>query len=285
MNVNMNANTNHNYSKSNSKSRSNSSTGVSRIGVLSISNIDIALRQLTTEYITRRVRFIALPKRTDQMSILEKDDPEQNMQIAIVLPLILRKYTKDFEKWQDNYTTSFETAMTAAYTPVEHDGNGLHDNKIIKSKSKSNSNNTGSGSGSGSATQWDMAEKQQRSLDVMSSTNINDKKIISSSNVNTMVDNNTNTNSNQNSMRSVSHAYSGLDHSPLLAAYQDSLKNENNTNIGEASESQAHYVSIITNGLVPEAELFRICRLLINNLEIKDRKYLLKEHKQAFLGR
>lgn len=246
----------------------------SRLGVLNMANMNIVLRQMTTEFITKRVRFIGLPKRADQMNILEKGDPEHNMQVAIVLPVVLKKYSKDFEKWQDMYPTSYETAMTSTYCSLSEKDEG-----VKKQQSKSNNYN-GADDAMGAATQWDVAEKQQRSLDVMSSTNTAEKRIFSSTSA-AVAD------STELSMRSASaNAYSGIDHSPLLAAYQDSLKNENITGgVGGNSESEAHYVSIITNGLLPETELFRICSLMMNNLEIKDRKYLLKEHKQAFLGR
>jgi hypothetical protein len=215
-------------------------------GVLTTGNLNAALRQMVTLYISQHVRFTS-----------SLQDGVTGTGRAIVLPLLLHKYAGDFAKWKVVYDTPFSllsTTQTAAAakapkSPSRPVGPGASSSLQSAASSLSRSQK-GSKPLSTSNTQWDVVEFQQR----------------------------TSAGNSVGKSSGVDEApYSGLSaHRPISVEHAASC-GDMDAALTEGLEQGC--------GLWAERELFRICRLLANQLEIKDRKYILKVYKEAFLGR
>ena len=194
--------------------------------VVNIKNIQALLRKFTTYYISNRVRFIEMPS-------INAGEPPLN---GIVLPYLLYKYSKDFEKWKMTYDTPvFESAPKSSR--VETTTKLRPNQKRVQNKQSDTT-----------LTAWDLAEIHQRnslSTDAKSARDPAKRKI---------------------SVSSDSHA-------PVPSLQLP---------IGKDESASA---AIVCNGLLPEADVFRLCNLLLKHLEVKDRKYMISVYKDAFLGR
>jgi len=171
---------------------------------------------------------------------------------AIVLPYLLHKYAGDFAKWKMVYDTPFtllshiqSAAVKAPKSPSRAPVAQTSNGNLSPRSSSLSRSLKSANSLSTSNTQWDVVEFQQR----------------------------TSAGNSVAKTSSLTEApYSGL-----------SIQNDR----AESSEIHAAMTEGLGqgSGLWAERELFRICRLLASHLEIKDRKYILKVYKDAFLGR
>ena len=197
--------------------------------VVNAKNFNTLLRKLTTYFISTRVKFIEIAPK------IFGEDPLR----GIVIPYVLYKFSKDFDKWKLNYDApffesssqvrKFETAKSSALKHNQSRAAVKHvDDKI---------------------TAWDIAELHQRN----SSQFNNDSK--------------TGNTKSDASKRKIS-----------ISESQSPLHNQANKEDGATSVP-------ICNGLLAEADIFRLNNLLMTHLEVKDRKYMITVHKDAFLGR
>ena len=247
------------------------------------------LRRMTTLYISSHVRFIQVPSDSAGSIEASRDNPsdgggnshshrEGSTTMAIVLPYLLYKYSKDFERWKVQYDTPFSLNSSSKHSNVSTDTSTTTDarenspSKAIPIRELQRVNYVeGVAAGSfprsvsgkfspSSSTHWDTAELQQRKNNLQ----VNEtRRIITSSGSPSK------TTSDMNAM----------------------MKDDSEGMVGSGAVT-GDYGSTGTTidksptlGLWGESEMFRLCSLLSHNLEIKDRKYMLKVYNQSFLGR
>lgn len=228
-------------------------------GVLTSSNIKPALRQMVTLYLSQHVRFT-----------MSQQEGGLSGTKVIVLPYLLHKYAGDFAKWNEVYDSPFallsllqpNTSVTKGPKSPARLPTGQSQGRSLSLQSQSESLSRSfkaakSLAAASANTQWDVVEFQQRT-------------------------------SAGNSVAKVSNVdeapYSGLGQS----SHNSMLVERDRDHIRTTSEDldEADHDGLGQGcGLWAERELFRLCRLLSSQLEIKDRKYILKVYKDAFLGR